>query len=106
MAAFELVVERETGSTYHLKNQLQKKKKQNTMIETQKVMRRIRSVRLAVKTLGLQMTLQDVTHAISGSPSIVLTKVLIIFFDASIVSKNITVLKKINNIFVYTTDDI
>ena len=71
VAAFELVVERETGSTYHLKNQLQKKKKQNTMIETQKVMRRIRSVELAVKTLRLQMTLQDVTHAISGSTSIV-----------------------------------
>ena len=32
-------------------------------------------------------------------------KVLMIFFNASIVSKNITVLKKINNIFGYTTDD-
>ena len=32
-------------------------------------------------------------------------KVLMIFFNASIASKNITVLKKINNIFGYTTDD-
>ena len=47
-AEFEHVVEREIGVIYHQKNHSQKKKN--------RMRRRIGSVRLAVKTMGLQMT--------------------------------------------------